>query len=346
MTQSVRALGPGRWRGLGCALLVVAWSLVGCSEVAPDRHQQVDQLTNQIRSMPGVRGATSELTDDIPKGYVHFWLSVEVAEDVTPDQVAAITTRYLDELRSVDYSAYQTELDVHRGQDLFAVDSGRLPVDNADEIVSQGRDWATLVHEFPSAAVKLRAAITRAGAVPAVEADRGHPALGAIEFPDPADYTAVTAAVTSLGARFPQLASGVWTIDASKTHPAVVTSFQRLPSPAELAVWSALNADQAIPHVDALTINAPQTPPVWISEQTISHDPAVALQLATAQLPIVATLPRPVLYTATDQLQGRRDFNVRTTGPVAVTIGGCTVRTYRPDPDEQRLIDGYENCRR
>jgi hypothetical protein len=346
MTPSARAIGPGRWRGLGCALLVVALSLVGCSEVAPDRHQQVDQLTDQIRSMPGVRGASSELTDDIPKGYVHFWLSVEVAEDVTRDQVAAITTRYLDELRSVDYSAYQTELDVHLGRNLFAVDSGRLPVDNPPQIISQGRDWVALRHEFPSATVKLRAAITRAGSVPVVEADRGHPALGAIEFPDPADYTAVTAAVTTLGARYPQLASGVWTLDASKTHPAEVTSFQRLPSPAELAVWSSLNADQAIPHVDALITNAPQTPPVWISEQTISQDPAVALELATAHLPIVSTLPRPVLYTASDQLQGRRNFNVRTTGPVAVTIGGCTVRTYRPDPNEQRFIDAYENCRR
>jgi hypothetical protein len=346
MTLSARALGPGHRCGLGCALLVVALSLVGCSEVAPDRHQRVDQLTDQIRSMPGVRGASSELTDDIPKGYVHFWLSVDVAEDVTPDEVAAITTRYLDELRTVDYSAYTTELDVHRGEDLFAVDSGRLPVDNADQIVSQGRDWVGLNGEFPSATVKLRAAIIRAGAVPVVEADRGHPALGAIQFPDPADYTAVSAAVTSLGARFPQLANTVWTIDASKTHPAEITSFQRLPSPPELAVWSTLNADQTIPHVDALNVNVPQTPPVWFSEQTVSQDPAVALQLAAAHLPIVSTLPRPLLYTASTQLQGRRDFNLRTTGPVAVTIGGCTVRSYHPDPNEQRLIAAYETCPR
>jgi hypothetical protein len=346
MTLSARAFGPGRWRGFGCALFVVALSLVGCSEVAPDRHQQVDQLTDQIRSMPGVRGASSELTDDIPKGYVHFWLSVDVAEDVTQDQVAAITTRYLDELRSVDYSAYTTELDVHRGQNLFAVDSGRLPVDNAAQIVGQGRDWVALLRELPSATTKLRAAITRAGSVPVIEADRGHPVLGDIEFPDPADYNVVAAAVTTLSARYPQLAGGVWTLDASKTHPAEVMSFQRYPSAAELAVWSTLNADQTIPHVDALNINVPQTPPVWISEQTISQDPAVALQLATVHLPIVSTLPRPVLYTASDQLQGRRDFNVRTTGPVAVTIGGCTVRTYRPDPNEQRLISAYENCQR
>lgn len=94
-----------------------------------------------------------------------------------------------------------------------------------------------------------------------------------------------------------------------------------------------------------MTINPPQAPPVWISEKIYSHDPGVALALAQRHLPIVAALPAPLYYTATDQLQGRRDFNARTTGPVAVTIGGCTTRTYRPDPPEQQLITTYEKCR-
>jgi hypothetical protein len=345
MTQSARA-SRQRWRGRGYPLVAAALLLVGCAQVAPDRRAQADDLTNHIRSMPGVLSATSDLTDSIPEGNVHFWLSVDVAEDVTAEQVAAVTTRYFDALRSVDYSDYDTELNVHRGDDLFAVDSGLHPVVNVDQVVGEARDWVALRREFPSATVNLRAAVIHSADATLPDPQKGHPTFGAIEFPDPADYTAVTAAATTLGARFPQLAGGIWTIDASKAHPATVTSSKRLPTPAELDVWSKLNADQAIPHVDALTINAPQTPPVWISEQTLTHDPAVALQLATDHLPIVATLPRPVLYTATDQLQGRRDFNVRTTGPVAVTIGGCTVRTYRPAPNEQRFIDAYENCRR
>lgn len=32
------------------------------------------------------------------------------------------------------------------------------------------------------------------------------------------------------------------------------------------------------------------------------------------------------------------------TGPVAITIGGCTPRTYRPDPAEQALIATYQTC--
>src|SRR6266478_5870060 len=102
MTQPARAsrhtqVTPReRWRALGCALVVVAVSLVGCAQVAPDRRVQAGQLTKQIQSMPGVLSATTDLTDNIPQGNVHFWLSVDVAEDITADQVAAITTRYLD----------------------------------------------------------------------------------------------------------------------------------------------------------------------------------------------------------------------------------------------------------
>ena len=44
---------------------------------------------------------------------------------------------------------------------------------------------------------------------------------------------------------------------------------------------------------------------VWTPEKTTkSHDLGVALQLARLHLPIVATLPPPVLYTASDQVQG------------------------------------------
>lgn len=202
-----------------------------------------------------------------------------------------------------------------------------------------------LRHEFPSATVSLRATITHPTDAP-VDADRGHPDLGAIELPDPADYIAVTAAITTLGARFPQLASGTWTISASKTDPASITTSRRLPTSQELGVWNTLNADQTIPHIEAMTVNAPLTPPVWISEKTVSRDLAIATALADKHLPIVAILPAPLLYTATDQLQAHRNYNGHSTAAVAITTGGCTPRDYRPDPAEQKLIDTYETCRR
>ena len=137
---------------------------------------------------------------------------------------------------------------------------------------------------------------------------------------------------------------GTWTIRAGTAHPADITTTRRLPNPDEISVWNMLNADQTIAHVDAMTINAAATAPVWISEKTQTHDIAVALQLARQHLPVAARLPTLVFYTSTDQIQAHRNYYGQATGPVAITIGGCTPRTYRPDPAEQALIATYQTC--
>jgi hypothetical protein len=337
----VRSRSP--WRATGCLLVVIALTLTGCYRLPPDRRAQADQLASEIRSLPGVAAVSSDLADRFAEGNVHLWLSVDVIDGINADQIATITTRYLDALRTVGYPGYQTELDIHHGWNRFAVDSGPQLLTNADQIIGQARDWAALRHEFPAATITLSAAISHPTSG-AAERDRGHPVIGTIDMPD-ADYNAVSAATSTLGARFSHLATGTWTLGAGKTRAAVITASQRLPTPQELRVWNTLTADQRIPHAEAMTINAPATPPVWISEKIFSHDPAAALALAVGHLPVVATLPAPLLYTATDQLQGHRDYNNRTTAPVAVTIAGCTPRTYRPDPAEQNLINTYETCR-
>jgi hypothetical protein len=89
---------------------------------------------------------------------------------------------------------------------------------------------------------------------------------------------------------------------------------------------------------------------VWISEKTTqSRDVAVALRLARRHLPIAATLPGPVLYTASDQISGHIGDRGDARGPVSVTIGGCTKHdplVYLPIPEEQSLINTYEDCSR
>ena len=90
------------------------------------------------------------------------------------------------------------------------------------------------------------------------------------------------------------------------------------------------------------------TPQVWFAEKTTdSHDVAAALQLARAHLPIVATLPSPVLYSASDQLSGHIGGRGFARGPVVITVGGCTRHdplVYLPIPQERQLIAEYENC--
>lgn len=325
-------------------MIVLTLTLTGCQQSPPDRRTQADQLTEQVRALPGVAAANLDYADAFLAGNVHAWLTVDVTDAATADQIAAVAARYLEGLRAVDYGGYDTELDIRHGWNLFAVDSGQHAVTNTDQIIGQARDWAALRHEFSRATVTLRATVTHPPQSSA-RPDLGHASIGTIDMPD-ADYASVTSAITTLGARFPQLSAGTWTVSATNhARTAQISTSQRLPTGQELAMWGTLNADQATPHSDAMAINPPQAPPVWISEEVTSHDPAVAVALAERHLPIAATLPPPLLYTATDELQGRRDFNARTTGPVAITIGGCTVRTYAPDPTEQRFIHTYETCR-
>ena len=337
-------LARSRRRALVSVLATALVTVGACDYRLPDRRPDADGLTSLIQTMPGVISASNETKDNVAEGQVHFWLTVTTAPDVTADQVAAIAHQYLHGLASADYTGYQTELDIYQGPSRFAVDSGAHPVTNDAQIAAQAADWVALQQQFPGATIDARSTITHTAEATAA-GQPGHPFIARVDLPDPADYTAVSAAVGTLGEKFPQLGSGVWMLHAGKSHPADITTAQRLPTPAELSVWNTLNADQSIAHIDALTINAPSTPPVWFSEQSTDADPAAPMTLATSHLPIIATLAPPVLYTAAQQLQGHRNFDGKSTGPVAVTLGGCTPRTYRPEPAEQDLINTYEDCR-
>ena len=332
-----------RHRLLIALALTAVLGATSCDRQVPPRAQQAADLTAAIQAMPGVVSASADFADNVPQGQVHVWLTVEVTPDASSDQVGAITDRYLQGLRSVDYSGYRTELDIRQGDNRFAVDSGEHPVINDRQIVEQSRNWIWLRDEFPGATLDARATIARAPEV-RDHGDAGHPFAATLSLPDSATYTAVSAAAVTLTKKFPQLGSGLWLLHAGKSHPADITTFRRFPNANELALWNELNADQSIPHVVALTINAPMTPPVWVSEQTMVPDVAVAVELADRHLPRVATLAPPVLYTSGPQLQAPRNSLGRSEGPVAITVGGCTPRGYRPEPAEQALIDRYENC--
>jgi hypothetical protein len=297
--------------------------------------------------MPGVRSASDDLTDSPAQGVVDFRVNVDVSDKVTEEQLAAVVRRYLSELASGRYTGYRAELDARRGWSVFAIDSGKRPIANADQIARQSMDWVALRREFSSATVSLRATIVHPSGGLAIQ-EFGHSNVGRIDLPDASDFTAAADTVSALSARFAQLAELDWTVNAGKLHPAEITTSRRFPTAAELDLWRTLNADQSIPHIDALRINAHLTPPVWLSEKTTqSRDVAVALQLATRHLPAVAKLPAPVLYTASDHLSGHIGGSGNARGPVSVTVGGCTPHdplVYVPIPAEQALIDRYSSC--
>ena len=284
--------------------------------------------------MPGVVQAANTFNDDVARGPAYFELDVDVADDITGGQLTAITSTYLQRLQDPGYTDYAAALDVRRDGNLFVVDTGNRPVGNRDQILAQARSWVALRQQFPGSTVGLRATT------------KATPSSGTIQSPDTADHTAVTAAVGKLATDFADLTAGEWTVSAGKQHPAEIRTSRRLPSQQEMELWTALNTDQSIPHADVFTINGAVTGPLWVSEKIPADDPDMALRLAQLHLPVVARLPVPVLYSATNQYVGHIGFHGQATGPVTVSIGGCIKRDYRPSPAEQALIDKYENCKR
>lgn len=92
--------------------------------------------------------------------------------------------------------------------------------------------------------------------------------------------------------------NGDWTVSAGKQHPAEIRTSRRRPTDQEMGLWTALNANQSIPHADVFTINGPHTGPLWVSEKIPADDPDMALPLAQEHLPLVARLSAPIVYTA------------------------------------------------
>jgi len=321
-------------------LVAAAVMLTACATAPPNRRSQVDDLAQQIRTLPGVAATSYTFGDGGPKGPAFFEVDVDVdvVVGITGDQVAAITDRYLADLKSVDYSGYRAELDIHDDDDVFVVPTGGRPADNGAQIGAQAHNWVALRQRFPDSTVKLRSTIEHTGTAPLLNA-------GSIELADAADYTAVAAAVNTLATSFADLAAGDWTISAGNQRPAEIRSSRRLPNAQEMQLWTTLNADQSIPYADVLVINNPVTGPVWVSERIAADDSALAIRLAQRHLPLVARLPAPVVYTASNQYQGHIGYHGEATAPVMVTVGGCTKRSYRPSPAEQALIDQYEKCR-
>lgn len=331
-----------RVRQCSCVVLIAALlTVAACAAVPPDRRSQVDRLTEQVRALPGVISANSTFNDNAAAGPSYFELDVNVVDNIAADQLATIASTYLDNLQADNYTGYRAEMDVRSPGDVFLVDSGGRPVNNRDQIVAQARSFVALRDQFRGGTVGLRATTSHAGDPPG----RAVPSSGAIQLRDTADYVAVAAAVDTLARAFGELSDGEWTITAGRQHPAEIHTSRRLPNAHEMDLWNVLNADQSIPHADVFTINGAVTGPLWVSEKTPADDVAMALRLAELHLPIVAKLA-PVLYSASNQYQGRIGFSGQATGPVTVLVGGCIKRDYRPSPAEQTLIDKYGNCRR
>ncbi|MGX9670818.1 hypothetical protein [Mycobacterium sp. HM-7] len=319
----------------------------GCDNKVPDRRADVDHLSAQLGSMPGVEAAHADYANRWSEGAVMFTIHVDVADSLTAEGLAAIVDTYLQNLSSGRYRDYHTELDVRRGWNVFAVDSSGRPLTNTTQILDQARNWIALRAMLPGATVALRSTVSHPLAhLTPRETESSN--LADIDLPENAHGVGIATAVSTIATHFPYLAALKWTVSAAHAEDRIAFT-GRFPTSAELDLWRRLNSDQTIAHTDSMQINGPVTPPVWISEATAGTDSIdVALTLANRHLPLAATLPAPVLYTAGSQLSGHIGGYGVSRGPVAITIGGCTrrdLRVYQPTAGERALIHRYENCR-
>lgn len=340
----------GPWPGAAVTAVVVSLLLLlcGCDATVPDRRADVERLSRQLESMPGVQAVDIAYANNWAQGTVLFTIHAKAAETVSADQLAAIVGTYLGDLKSGRYRSYHTELDVRRGRSVFAVESSDQPIANARQVIDQARDWITLHDKLIGATVTVRATIRHpSGRLTPREMESSNQAD--IELPEGAHSVDVANAVDTIAAHFPHLAVLASAVSAALELNQIAFT-GRFPTATELDLWRQLAADQSIPHTDSMRINGPVTPPVWLSETTTgTHDVDVALALATRHLPLAARLPAPVLYTASDQTSGHIGAHGAARGPVAVTIGGCTPRdplVYRPSSSEHALIRRYEACHR
>lgn len=341
---------PGPRPAVVATVLVVSVLLLlcGCDATVPDRRGDVERLSRQLGSMPGIEAVEVDYANNWAQGRVFFTLHARAADSMRGDQLAAVVDTYVRHLKSDKYRSFHSELDVRRRRSVFAVDSSDQPIADAPQIIDQARDWIALHDTLPGADITLRATIRHpSGRLSPRETDSTNRAD--IELPAGTPSVDVAAAVSTIAARFPRLA-----VLSSTVSPALdlnqIAFTRRFPTAAELDVWRQLAIDQSIAHTDSMLINGPVTPPVWVSETTTgTHAPDVALALATRHLPLAAKLPAPVLYTASDQTSGHIGAHGVARGPVAVTVGGCTPRdplVYRPGAGEQALIRRYEACQR
>ena len=303
-------------------------------------------MSEQLGAMPGVARISFDHHNDPNRGLMVFTVHATVIDNLTAAQARAVVDRYLADTGGNTFSGYSSELDLDLGWNTFAIDSIAAPITNREQIVGQAGDWVTLRQTFPASTVTMRATVAHPAGAP-VRQDAQRTNLARVDLAAGSNAATVADAAALVASRFAYLAAMNWTVSAGQ-QPAQIKFTRRTPTDAELHVWRALNADQRIPHVDVMRINGPVTPQVWISEKTTaSHEVATALQLAARHLPMVATLPAPVLFSASDQLSGNIGGLGFARGPVSVTIGGCTPRdrlVYQPGPAERALINAYERC--
>jgi len=187
-----------------------------------------------MRAMPWVAAASDDVADSLAQGMVYFSVYVDAANDLTGDQLAAVTRPLSAGASNREVRGYRTELDVRRGWNVFAVDSGRMPITNRDQILQPGAGLGGPATRIPRRYNQI-AGHYRPSRWPNADPGVRTSNTATLTLNGGADYTAVAATVRSLSTGFSRSNSIDWTISAVKDHPAQIATSRRLPTAARSA---------------------------------------------------------------------------------------------------------------
>ncbi|WP_433574483.1 hypothetical protein [Nocardia brasiliensis] len=304
-------------------------------------------LEQALGEMPGVQQVFVSTGKTIT-------VEVVLIENASAEQAAAVVRTFRNRTAEPGFRWREPQIEVRRGVDPSFFRVGRQGLDSAAERVVQ---WIALRDAFPTdevrwtnhtMAVGRRAGSGYLGEPPMSNRDVGVGNIS-LNLLRTNDFRAVSAAYRRLGREFTALSGARWRIGSATGTGATLSMGGRYPTEAELSVWQRLNEDQQPPHLVFMRMSVwDQFPLFSVAEKPESDRREDAELLAEKHLPIAAELGTFMYYSATTDIDewSRSDvpFAQEKTGPLHITILGCTRRGYTPGAVEQKLADRYERC--
>ncbi|WP_133054147.1 hypothetical protein [Mycobacteroides saopaulense] len=332
----------GTWAVIAVAVLLVG---TGC---APQRTDESQQISTEIRALPGVTQTTHDYFNVFTKGQ-RFGVTVTVSPAATADQLAAIWELFTKRVREVGFSQHDVTLTVvapcttpDPSSDCSKVTSA-VDADAKHQNRPPFADWVRLRQLAHIGGVDISTAYS--GPAPRVTVDV---AVTSSQPGRPADHRDITAAFRQIAGDFAALSDAGWHVGpASGAYPALSTE-QGFPDISAVALWERLNA--LAPTSSRFTSRSAHKDQKDVQYSTARHylnttyaevPTAAEAQLrgiALQQLELLKQFGQPGIY----ELHGNKTS-------VTVWLGGCMGEmppSQRSSAVEAEMREKFESCPR
>ena len=331
-----------------CALLLAALlslTVAGCS--GPEREAQSQQISDEIKAMPGVQSVEHRYQNGIAIGSA-LWMTVTARPDATGDQLAAVWDRFTSRVHDIGYKDHWVELTVTScGTGDRAERCGKVVstvnTHTDDQTAPRYAEWLQVLR----GPVVMQADLTTT--YPAEAKNQGDPnpqnfTLNIGHPGAPVTAADITAIYTRLATDFGDLPGVGWSVKPEDSdYPSL--EVQELPSADLMRLWDGLNAvapTQArftlqSTH-DDLTSVEPSTRATYLDTVRVDlRDSALPVRdVALKQLGLLKASGRPGTYQA-----------ISHESTVTVWLGSCSpppVPSEHASPLQAELRRQFEAC--